>query len=493
MASKLARITSSNDNVFELDRVRPGSAGHASDDHDLGTDLCPDLHRSRNAKQARRSKKKELTPGLIDDLRAGKLDDSKTGALSIAVLPSGKKRWLYRRRIPGGRGVVKLSLGLYPACSIAEAREWATGLNLHIDAGIDPREKAKEELRVITMTVDRAHELYMEAVREGRSSRAKRRNKPRTIADKAEIYRREIAPALGRKSIYDVSEADLVRIVNAKGKVAQIRANRLAAELKVFFGWAASLRGMEVGLEKNPSARLGDLRFPEVSRSRKLSFKELEWFLIALVEEERHYQRGMLLWLLTAGRLAEVSEARTEELRGDVWTIPASRTKNSVEHQIALGPWGCSLMASDGEWVFPAPKGNGPRSRNTWYVARNRVKQRMEQLAGRPIERFTPHDFRRTSRSNTKRLKVDFETAEAMLNHVKKGLERTYDTYDLEEEKRAWFLLWEGEIAALARRCGVHDLLGVPPIVLTEPGHDLSVPERSPTAELPAAVVFRPA
>lgn len=86
----------------------------------------------------------------------------------------------------------------------------------------------------------------------------------------------------------------------------------------------------------------------------------------------------------------------------------------------------------------------------------------MEELAGRPVERFTPHDFRRTVRSNTKRLKVDFETAEAMLNHVKKGLERTYDTYELEEEKRAWFLTWETEIAEIARRAGVADKLGVP-------------------------------
>ena len=87
---------------------------------------------------------------------------------------------------------------------------------------------------------------------------------------------------------------------------------------------------------------------------------------------------------------------------------------------------------------------------------------RMEALAGRPIERFTPHDFRRTSRSNTKRLKVDFETAEAMLNHVKRGMERTYDTYELEEEKRAWFLKWENEIAMTARRVGVAEALGVP-------------------------------
>jgi len=58
----------------------------------------------------------------------------------------------------------------------------------------------------------------------------------------------------------------------------------------------------------------------------------------------------------------------------------------------------------------------------------------MEQLAGWLIERFTPHDFRRISRSNTEAPEGRFETAEAMLNQVKKGLERTYETYELEKE-----------------------------------------------------------
>jgi integrase len=423
--------------------------------------LCTDFSERGGPRRPRRSKKNELTPALIDDLRHGKLVDSKTGALSIEVLASGKKRWLYRRRIAGRGVVLKLSLGLYPGYSIADAREWANGLNLQIDARIDPRETAKQELRFATMTVDRAHEFYMEAVREGRSSRAKRLNKPRTVSDKLDIYRRDIAPKLGRKIIYDVTEADLIKLVEAKGKKARVRANRLAAELKVFFGWTASLRGLAVGLEVDPSRRLGDLRFPETPRSRRLELQEIEWFLVALAEEERDFQRGMLLWLLTAARLAEVCQARTEELSGGVWTIPATRTKNSVEHRIALGPWGWSLMQTDGEWVFPAPKLGGPRSRNCWYVARNRVRERMGQVAGRAIERFTPHDFRRTCRSNTKRLKVDFETAEAMLNHVKKGLERTYDTYELEDEKQAWFLTWETEIAGIAQKAGVAKALGV--------------------------------
>ena len=79
----------------------------------------------------------------------------------------------------------------------------------------------------------------------------------------------------------------------------------------------------------------------------------------------------------------------------------------------------------------------------------------MSVLAGRTIVPFTPHDFRRTARSNTKRLKVEYETAEAMMNHVKSGLERIYDCYDLDEEKAAWFLTWENEIIKLARGAGV--------------------------------------
>jgi len=408
------------------------------------------------------NKRHAFSPASIDALKSGNLPDPQTPGLVIEVLDTGKKRWRYRRRIAGMNVVATLFGGLFPALSIADARDWARKLNIQVEAGIDPRQVAREEKARTSMTVAKAHGLYMVAVREGRSSRAKRRNKPRTVSDKLEIYERDIAPKLAKRIIYDVTEADLIRLVEAKGKQAKVRANRLAAELKVFFGWAASLRGLEVGLEIDPSRRLGDLRFPETARSRKLSLHELEWFLQALVDEPRHFQRGMLLWLLTAARISEVARARSDELENGIWTIPVCRSKNSTAHSIALGPWGLSLMRSNHEWVFPADKIDGPRNNSVWYKARDRVRDRMIKIADRPIERFTPHDFRRTARSNTKRLKVDFETAEAMLNHVKKGLERTYDLYEMEEEKKAWFLRWEHEVITIARRAGVAEALGIP-------------------------------
>jgi integrase len=424
----------------------------------------------------------------LDALSSGHLADPLTPGLHLVVLSSGKKVWKYARRISRSGQLVRLSGGQFPAWSIAAARDWARKLNEEVEVGIDPRQTAREAEARASMTVAKAHGLYMRAVREGRSSRAKRPNKPRTISDKLEIYERDIAPKLASRIIYEVGENDLIKLVDAKGKVAKVRANRLAAELKVFFGWAASLRGLEVGLETDPSTRLGDLRFPETARSRKLSLLELEWFLRALVDEPRHFQRGMLLWLLTAARISEVARARSEELVNGVWTIPGGRAKNSVPHSIALGPWGRALMQSDHEWIFPAERVDGPRNNSVWYKARDRVRARMAEIAGHPIERFTPHDFRRTARSNTKRLQVDYETAEAMLNHVKKGLERTYDLYEMDEEKRAWFLKWEHEVAAIAKRAGAADALGVP-----EPQRCGNQQGYSITISLPQGARFQPA
>ena len=57
---------------------------------------------------------------------------------------------------------------------------------------------------------------------------------------------------------------------------------------------------------------------------------------------------------------------------------------------------------------------------------------------------------------------MDFETAEAMLNHLKTGMERIYDGYELEDEKAAWFSKWENEVRVIAVQVGVAVKLEVP-------------------------------
>lgn len=414
------------------------------------------------------STKLALVPAAIDRLLARnnirKLEDALTPGLSIERLGTGRARWLYRRRVARTRAIITLRGGFFPAVTLAAARLWAADLNLQVEAGIDPRSlmrdaerDAEKTDRRAQMTVAHVHELYMIAVREGRASCAKRKNKPRTIQDKLNIYHGDIAPHLATKIIYDVTERDLADLVQEKGRTAPVRANRLAAELKVFFGWCASLRGQLVGLERDPSRRLGELRFPECPRARTLNLVEIGWFLKAVALEPSTLKRGWLLLLLTAVRRSELVHARTADVDQDVWTIPAQHSKNMREHRVALGPWTRRLMQSDALWVIAAERTDGPRIHG-WCKSRDRICRRMSNFAGYSVERFTPHDLRRTARSNTRRLRVDYEVAEAMLNHLKQGLERIYDGYDLEDEKRAWFLKWEAEIVRIARAMKISDL-----------------------------------
>lgn len=118
------------------------------------------------------AKKIAFSPTSIDSLTSGRLKDPLTPGLSLEKMSSGKKRWLYRRPVAGKKVVATLFGGLYPATPIAEAREWARPLNEMVEIGLDPLEVERERKAREDMTVAQTHALYMNAVREGRWTKA---------------------------------------------------------------------------------------------------------------------------------------------------------------------------------------------------------------------------------------------------------------------------------------------------------------------------------
>ncbi|WP_206245171.1 Arm DNA-binding domain-containing protein [Novosphingobium terrae] len=182
------------------------------------------------------ARKIAFSPASIDNMTCDQMTDPLTPGLSIQRLGSGNKRWLYRRLVAGKKTIATIFGGLYPAQSIADARVWARDLNAHAEAGRDPRVVKREEKTHAEMSVAYAHSLYMTAVKEGRGSRAKRKNKPTTIALKSHIYKNYIDSRLGTRNIYGVSEDDLINLVEEKAQTGRIHANRIANEICVFFG-----------------------------------------------------------------------------------------------------------------------------------------------------------------------------------------------------------------------------------------------------------------
>src|SRR5688572_14903719 len=113
-------------------------------------------------------RKMGLTPALIEEMVPSSVSDSATPGLFIKMLGPQRHVWKYRRKVSGSAKSVKMTLGPYPARSIAEARNWARAINQKIEIGIDPREERSIEQSRAEMTVAKAHQLYMDAVREGR-------------------------------------------------------------------------------------------------------------------------------------------------------------------------------------------------------------------------------------------------------------------------------------------------------------------------------------
>lgn len=431
----------------------------------------------------------DLTPAAIERLTSGILRDSRTPGLKIEAKPTGRKVWLFRRRLAGTSKIVNVSLGAFPAYSIAAARTWATNLNATIERGKDPRELKRAEDKRLAMTVRAAHDLYMAAVIRGE----RRAVKPRTIADKKKIYDRDIGPRLGKASLYQLTEDECWDAVYDKANTSKDRANKMAGELACFLRWCCGREGRMAGIEamSHPAPTLIATWFSTgpKANTRFLNEEEIGWLFQALAEEPLVYRRGIILLLMTAARRNELFGAPAHEIVDGVWTLPVERSKTGKENIVALGPWGRKLAQTNHAWLFPSPRLDGPQIFG-WFKARDRLHARMELLAGQPIARWHFHDLRRTFKTNSSRVGIADEVSELMLNHKRTGVKGIYNKNEELDARAAGFLAWERFLVDIATKAGVADALMCP--AGTEPSVIQSSSPRTPRIRPPAScsVVF---
>lgn len=401
-----------------------------------------------------------LTPAHIERLKNGVLADREVPGLAIVATGRTKKQWRFKRIVAGTKIAVELILGKFPNYTVDEAREWAAPLSKAVARGEDPRAIRRAEL-ALQMTVASAHAIYLAAMHRG----DRKRLKPRTLADKEVMYTRDIGPRLGGLILSELSEDQCWDAVYDKAKATKFRANKMAGELSCFLKWCAGREGRMAGimLKQHPAPTLNSNWFDTGPQANKrfLDDDEIGWLFRALVEEDQTYRRGFVLLLLTAARRNELFGAPSSEVELGVWTLPEDRSKNGEANIVALGPWGRQLVQTNYQWLFPSPRLDGPQLYG-WFKARDRIHARMEEYAGRPLARWHFHDFRRTFRSNARRLGIDGDIAELMLNHKRKGMEAIYDKNQELELRAAGFAAWEAFLADLARRAGVAGALLAP-------------------------------
>jgi integrase len=90
-----------------------------------------------------------------------------------------------------------------------------------------------------------------------------------------------------------------------------------------------------------------------------LPYKELASFIEKLQAQEGFAARALEFTILTAARTGEVINAKPEEIKDGVWTIPAERMKAHKEHRVPLSRRALKIVESmpEGKYIFPGPKG----------------------------------------------------------------------------------------------------------------------------------------
>jgi integrase len=328
--------------------------------------------------------------------------DEQTAGLALRVSRQ-KKSWTYLYTAANGKRR-RLTIGTYPATSLASVRGKVDLLRSEIEAGIDPKPLAPDTLQAVC-------EEYIS--REGK--------RLRTAHYREQQINRLIYPAFGHRPIGEIKRSEIVRWMDQiQDENGPVMADRTLAILRKIMNWHAA-RSDEF---RTPIVRgMARTSSTERARDRILTDEELRSIWNAA---EGVYGGLVRFILLTAARRSEAAEMRWTELEGGTWTLPAARNKTQVDLVRPLSKAALALLPPKlNEWVWTI---NG-KPLNMFSIR----KRALDEASG--VNGYTFHDCRRTARSLMSRAGVPPDHAERCLGHVIPGVRGVYDRHEYHSEK----------------------------------------------------------
>jgi integrase len=383
-----------------------------------------------------------FTARLIESLKApaaGQIDyrDEGLPGFGIRLSPGGRKSWVVVYR-SGGR-LRRLTIGVYPHLSLAEARVKAKDALHEAAGGADPAAKKAAE-RVAETFADLAKEYGERHAKHKRSGKEDLRllfgspHKKRT----GKTPHVPLVKRWGHSRVKDLTRRDVRQLLDEiVDRGSPIMANRTLALVRKMFNFAIE----RDWLENNPCQMLKRAA-PERQRDRVLTEDEIRAVWVALDEEHFVVRALFQLRLLTAQRGGELHGASWEEidLARAWWTIPASRSKNNLAHRVPLSPPAIKVLKElkkgigESTWVFPSTRKTGP------HIAH--AQKAIERIVERSKVEFRGHDLRRTAASLMVGAGVPRLVVSKILNHVESGVTAVYDRHSYDGEKRAALDFW---------------------------------------------------
>lgn len=372
--------------------------------------------------------RRNLAPGAYSD----------GGGLYLQVRESGSKDWHYRYEVNGkGR---KKGLGSYPTISLQSARDKADECRKLRDRGIDPIDYEKDRTQQKKLAAGRAKtfrycaEKYIESHEAEWSNEKHRYQWTQSLTNYA-------YPVIGDVSVQKIDVRLVLDVLEPIWQTKTETATRVRQRIETIIDWATAHK-YRTG--ENPAVWKGHLDkiLPKPTKIRKvehhpaLTYVELPDYFRELRKRNNVAAKALAFIILTATRSGEARNANWNEIKDDVWTIPADRMKSRRPFRIPLSAEANKILQEAEIFkrkglVFP-----GTKNAISDAAVRKVLKETYPDL--------TIHGFRSTFRDWCAEMtSYPREVAEAALSHsLKDKTEAAYQRGDLFEKRTKLMDSW---------------------------------------------------
>lgn len=367
---------------------------------------------------------------------------------TIQVMPTGSKTFVYIYQLEGKKKY--MVLGTYPAMSLAQAREVYGEAYRKVKKGIDPTQPAPdmEVVKEEDTTFGHFCELYL--------TWAEKKYVPAWYKTIKLSLTNDVLPFWKDKNITTIRRRDAIELLERVALRSPGQANNVHNAARCVMDYALEREYIDA----NPLLRLSRA-VPELKvtcRDRVLDAKEIKtlWEAIDSGPGDDVTKRALKLILVTAQRPGEVAGMHRREIEGNWWVIPKERAeKGRGDHLVYLTPTALTLVGDNKGYIFPSPRPDQAIGRNalSQMVASEMKKGgAVTKVPYYGIPRWTPHDLRRTARTEMARAGVVDEHAEAVIAHCKQGIKAVYNKYEYQEEKKQALVTWERALLGMVAK-----------------------------------------
>ncbi len=376
-----------------------------------------------------------------------KLSDS--SGLQLWISPEGSKYWRLAYRFGGKQRV--FSIGKYPNVSLKAARAASQNARSLLDAGKDPNQTKKAEMRAVEVA---ASSTFAAVAAEFLAKKEREHKAPATLK-RLNRFIEFAGKDLGTRPISSITAPEVLAVlrkIEERGKL--VTAARLRAVTGEIFRYAIATGRAE----NDPTFALRGALTSPVTKHRAAIVEPLPFGAllraIETYEGTAEVAAALNLLALTFVRPGELRNAAWAEfdLEAAYWLIPPGRMKMRRSHRVPLAPQALATLkrlqafTGHGKLLFPSARSpDRCMSENTINAALRRLGYGQNEMTG--------HGFRAAASSMLNETgKWNPDAIEAQLAHVNNNsIRRAYARAEYWEERVEMMTYWADRIDAMRR------------------------------------------